>query len=361
MYEICAVCPNAGRLQCSQCKLVLYCSKECQLKHFKCGHKKKCKDVSDVERILREEETMIRTIHYPNDPFATDEGNFGELVETQRYMCYARIYLAALDAMQTVRSIRKLINHMKNLQFLCLEDRSRVPFRIPRYLLQLPDPDSLQNCYNLVTYCALHSPSETSLLPDYEHLGYNMFDKLPRKLVAGGIDMGHCVAFVLVKVKLYVDLKRFVDTLDAVLIQRDGRWNNSVIVANILPFIWPTQNYLSPAYICKAAGTPRATVGALRTLLRRLKKQLQVPLPRIAQISKENVWYEMVNTPYAEMHARTMVAALRQQLNPQAASEESEANDVLLCDFIPILHGDPFPTLTGVLDVLQRFASGRDY
>ncbi|XP_059645667.1 ubiquitin carboxyl-terminal hydrolase 18-like [Cornus florida] len=42
--DTCVVCGNLGTKKCSGCKLVRYCSKACQVSHWRSGHKTKCKD-----------------------------------------------------------------------------------------------------------------------------------------------------------------------------------------------------------------------------------------------------------------------------------------------------------------------------
>ncbi|KAL6985113.1 ubiquitinyl hydrolase 1 [Sarracenia purpurea var. burkii] len=42
--DSCVVCGNLTKKQCSGCKLVRYCSEQCQKSHWKSGHKTKCKD-----------------------------------------------------------------------------------------------------------------------------------------------------------------------------------------------------------------------------------------------------------------------------------------------------------------------------
>jgi hypothetical protein len=270
--------------------------------------------------------------------------------------------LATLDNLCTVPALRKLINHMKRLQILSMEDRSLVPYKLHVHLLQLPDKDTLQHCYNLIHFYATHRPDDTSLLPDYENLGYNMFDEPPRGLMASGVDLGHCVAFALIKIKMYVELKRFMQQLDAVLVQRDGKWNNSVILANILPFIWPSQHYLSLPYIGTAVGAARGSVGALRTLLRRLRGQIGVLLPRIAQSCRADIWRAMVFTPYAEVRLRVMGAAtMFMHSNQEVRGGTAAEMDMILCDLMPILYGGPSSTLAGVLEIVRRYVSGRDY
>ncbi|KAM7459661.1 hypothetical protein LguiA_036655 [Lonicera macranthoides] len=43
--DICAVCSNYTKKQCSGCKMVRYCSEACQRTHWNTGHKAKCKDL----------------------------------------------------------------------------------------------------------------------------------------------------------------------------------------------------------------------------------------------------------------------------------------------------------------------------
>jgi hypothetical protein len=301
-------------------------------------------------------------MHHPNDPFVSGEGIFGMFPETRKYLSLAREYVAALDNVRTAPAIRKLIRHMKLLQFLSVEDRALVPFKLQVLMVQLPDPDSLQHCYNLVHYHAVHRPSETSLLPNFEHLGCNMFEEPPSGFAARGADLGHCVAFTLIKIKLYVDLKSFLAKLDAVLVQRDGKWNNSVILANVLPFMWPSQHYFSPSHVCVAAGKARASVGALRALQRRLRGQIRAMLPRVAQFCKSDIWRTLVSIPHWEIRARVMEATARYVRSNQDFSQALAAEaDVVVCDFMPILNGYPYPTLPGVLEVLKKHVAGQTY
>ena len=40
---ICPVCNKVAENKCTACKLIFYCNKECQKKHWKGGHKFECK------------------------------------------------------------------------------------------------------------------------------------------------------------------------------------------------------------------------------------------------------------------------------------------------------------------------------
>jgi hypothetical protein len=41
--KICASCHEEGGMACKNCQLVVYCSRECQVEHWKKEHKKHCK------------------------------------------------------------------------------------------------------------------------------------------------------------------------------------------------------------------------------------------------------------------------------------------------------------------------------
>jgi hypothetical protein len=272
------------------------------------------------------------------------------------------MYLAAIENLHTVPAVRKLISLMKHLRYLCVEDRLMVPYRLPLHILQLPHPDSLQHCYGLISHYVANNPHHESLLPDYENANADVFDKPYVALLSRDTDLYQCVAFVLIKIKVYVELKKFLNRIGAVLQQRKGRWNNSVVIANILPFIWPQESYLSPAYICRAAGTTRATVGALRALRRQLRGQLGIILPRIAKAQTGDVWRTLVTTQSAEAQARIDAAAAVQGITPCIEGDGVAQNmDVLCSDYIPLLRGESFATLPGVLEVLERYVAGQDY
>jgi hypothetical protein len=59
--HICANCGIDASKRCSRCKTVWYCSKECQVKHFKESHKKNCKDITTIQNKGNQETGAILT------------------------------------------------------------------------------------------------------------------------------------------------------------------------------------------------------------------------------------------------------------------------------------------------------------
>lgn len=53
--ELCENCQiREGLKRCARCKLACYCSRECQKKHWKAGHKTNCVDVNKQGKGLKE-------------------------------------------------------------------------------------------------------------------------------------------------------------------------------------------------------------------------------------------------------------------------------------------------------------------
>jgi hypothetical protein len=78
----CANCDKAGKsLECSQCFSVTYCSKECQVSHWKCKHKKDCKRLRKQGKLVLGHSKEVGMNHYftqASDPGFTDkEYNYG--------------------------------------------------------------------------------------------------------------------------------------------------------------------------------------------------------------------------------------------------------------------------------------------
>jgi hypothetical protein len=319
--------------------------------------------VTAAAKTLQHEEASLRNEYMPEDPFQILEGDFCNLRETQDYLTSLRMYVMELDQVRSARSLRKMIEVRKLMHNLCVEEREVSPYRLPQFILMLPQPQSLQHAYNLIYHYAIEKRHVYSYLPEYESLAYNMFDEPPPGWPNARTKSLHCVAYAIIKIKLYVELSKFLRGLDAVLLQqRDAKWNNSAIVASFLPFIWPSQHYFSPAYICTAVGTARASVGALRTQQRRLRAQVGVLLPRIAQLHGAHLWSTLANVPYKQLLDRVEAATMRGMNSFSGRADMyTDPVEVLACDYVPLLRGDPFPTVAGVREVLGRYVNGLEY
>ncbi|MCL7026115.1 hypothetical protein MKW94_003246, partial [Papaver nudicaule] len=44
--DCCSVCGNPANSRCSRCKSIRYCSRDCQIQHWRAGHKLECKEDS---------------------------------------------------------------------------------------------------------------------------------------------------------------------------------------------------------------------------------------------------------------------------------------------------------------------------
>ncbi len=52
----CAHCRNPATKRCTRCKSVQYCSKDCQIKDYKLGHKKVCKEIALKKGLIKKEQ-----------------------------------------------------------------------------------------------------------------------------------------------------------------------------------------------------------------------------------------------------------------------------------------------------------------
>jgi hypothetical protein len=272
------------------------------------------------------------------------------------------MYVMELDQVRSAKSLRKMIEMLKLLQVLCEQEREVSPYKLPLSILMLPNPQSLQHCYNLIFYYAAQRPATGALLPAYEALAYNMFDEPPFGWPNARTKSLHCVAYTLVKIKLYVELTKFLRRLDTVLLQRNAQWNNSAVIASILPFIWPSQHYFSATYVSAAMGSARASLGTLRALQRRLRTQIATLLPHIAQLHGQHLWSTLVYSTHEELLDRVEKATMAGMNGRNGRADMyTDPVDILGCDYVPLLRGSPFPTMTGVWELLGRYVNGIEF
>lgn len=133
----CFNCGKTAKLQCSECKIAMYCSRDCQVKNWKRGtsgmksHKSICKDVRDfraqhagpIPRVL------LDPIHYLKSD--------NDLVKEMRV--YGNLFLQEAE--------RSLKNRTIDLVVLCIEDEGFV-----RLILSAKIMGKRDECFDGVDY-----------------------------------------------------------------------------------------------------------------------------------------------------------------------------------------------------------------
>jgi hypothetical protein len=148
-------------LKCSRCKLVYYCSVDCQKENFG-AHKKTCKHIVKlVANLIRETAPLISGPAAmmwggggpPDNWFETQVGMFWGLHETRDYM---RARLALVNEicnlsfeLETVELWENVLGHYQDMLRLCFRDNLGLRYRFPYFLLSLNRDD---DAYCFVRY-----------------------------------------------------------------------------------------------------------------------------------------------------------------------------------------------------------------
>lgn len=155
---------------CSRCKIVMYCSIECQRKDFK-EHKKECKEIAENRTNLRREEQRLRHVQLwapqPENAFETIPGKFWLEIETRDY-CRARYLLSNniehlahwYEVLAVLDEARK---HRLELLRLCYLDNIGIRFRIPFTLLRMNRDDE---CFAFIKHWTNRSEEEGDFHPN---------------------------------------------------------------------------------------------------------------------------------------------------------------------------------------------------
>ena len=142
-------CENPGLLLCSRCKILPYCSTNCQQRHF-AEHKAGCKKLDGLVRKMKAEAKNLRLCQIsfmgpPENAFAKDVGSFWGLPETRDYMRARLVVVDEVERMnwdlESKRGWEMVAAHMQDMLRLSLSDNIGVRFRFPFVLINLNRDD----------------------------------------------------------------------------------------------------------------------------------------------------------------------------------------------------------------------------
>lgn len=209
MRNICEVCESPSKSKCSRCKMVLYCSRECQIDDHD-EHKHSCLLVKKAQSLVEKEEARLRSMppsaFLPPNVFERCVGNFWGVHETRNYMRARMSHAQALVSMATELSLKDAVCQMIDMLRLCTQDNMGVRSLVPGvYLCQR---NREQECYNFIKFWFTEDTSSFAWgtrQPPHCDLLEPVF---PELLSARG-DFNLFVAAALIKIRLYIKMRNF--------------------------------------------------------------------------------------------------------------------------------------------------------
>jgi hypothetical protein len=133
-------------------------------------------------------------------------------------------------------------------------------------------------------------------LPHMDLVGADMCEDILPKIDGLYTTLYHSVPYALIKIVLYLEVKRFLDTLDTQLVQRNTVYKDAVLIANVIPFLWPTSPCFSRASLSARYGARHGNVRGLRRLAATLREQIWTFMKATEVSHKDSViWKILVN------------------------------------------------------------------
>lgn len=160
--------PDVTLRRCSRCKVVRYCSVDCQREDFK-KHREDCKSILQLTTQLRQQANELRSyrgsfgLGEPHDAFEEDVGHFYDIMETRDY-CRTRVKLSnTLHFIAHWYEVAPLIEitlaHRLELLRLSESDNLGIRSFVAYNLLALNRDD---DCYDFIKYWAIKDGSSDS-------------------------------------------------------------------------------------------------------------------------------------------------------------------------------------------------------
>jgi hypothetical protein len=159
-------------LRCTRCKLMYYCSRECQKEDFP-NHKRVCRKIQRQVDVVEREAKKLRDIVISplqlgrENLFETCKGEFWDVFETRDYirsrlMLASFIYSDIALRYETKNAWEAVVEHYQEILRLCELDNLVLRFRFPFLLLHLNrDDDAFDFCRD---WCIEVDPEERELL-----------------------------------------------------------------------------------------------------------------------------------------------------------------------------------------------------
>lgn len=138
-------------LRCSRCKILHYCSRECQKEDWN-EHRTPCKRIQQFQQVVEREAAVLRHTNAhiigpapPENLFETHVGSFWGMFDTRDYM-RARLRLAdeihdLAWEYETVQAWEQAIQHYQEMLRLCASDNLGLRGRFPFLLLNVNRDD----------------------------------------------------------------------------------------------------------------------------------------------------------------------------------------------------------------------------
>ena len=142
----CGWCNRKAALLCSKCKMVNYCCREHQIKHFKV-HKTQCEDCVKAEERLVKEESKLRS--RTGNHFKVSHGHFWRVLETRDFMRAKSSMIKVLEIIGSRLSLNAASGHVLNCLDLCRGDNMGLRDLLPSFLLCLGRD---QECYDFLKW-----------------------------------------------------------------------------------------------------------------------------------------------------------------------------------------------------------------
>ena len=301
----CAKCSKKVDLkQCSVCKVVYYCGRECQAAHH-ATHKINCKCVKiGLAAVKSKEKLLIEEFNAENvDVFTEMEGNFWGYHETRPYMRSRFSLFTTYSRMNTPASVREALLHGRDMLRLCRGDNLGVrQFMISLYL-RTNTYKGMQDGYDFLKWWDTCDPDGhydwgNMELPYLNIVGADMLEAPYPELLHKYASIYNVVCATLIKMRLLIQLNFTLSDLDTLFLSTIRSTSPMVMFRGNQGVLSTVGSFLRPSFPCFTT----KKLAELRALQEALRQQVKQLMDHVENNLNNRIWKAIIN-PYKVMTA----------------------------------------------------------
>jgi hypothetical protein len=217
-------------------------------------------------------------------------------------------------------------------------------FVLPWLYLLDPHPDNVRLCYSTIRFDVLYTAAPADVLEPLRNVvlgnpGFRYSDTLY-----------HFLALLILKTLLLVESGTCLARLDALLVSNSPLWKDPVVVANLLPFLWPQYHCFARTFLAARNGKKGlGTIGHLRAAHATLRDHVQTLVSHL-QHERGRTLMALLLSEQAPMHFEGDVLWVPFEDKSGTVREVH----IIAKMFHPVLHGKRCPLMVEVRQVLAE-------